>query len=268
MSEQTDEGLEYHLRKIKILSMFTPLKEWFLDREFRSCGHGETSGLAWNIKVHSCDTSGHKGSSKVGKEYDKLWEKYLEGNNEFFYQCCEDGLGFVGDKKYRHWDWAEGLPGLEKCDYELYQAGRSGGWLVLSEFDGVEIDALKDDVEDLAQHLEDYESNEQFDDAEYTLNEMEGNIALLEKLKIFCDSLDKFDATIEWNEQCNFRRSQIEDDWVKNDFSALDDSDLEEFLEDDEISEKVKNKIKDYLLNQYSTQISFLNKKAELTQSL
>lgn len=263
MSEQIDEGLEYHLNKIKILSKFTPLKEWFLGREFRSY-RNESSGLAWNIKVGSCDTSGHKGSSQLNKDYDKLWEKYLEDKDEFFYRCCEDGLGFVGDKKHRQWNWNDGIPEIEKCDYELYQAGRSGGWLVLSEFDGVEIAALKDNVEDFIQQVEDYEIDEQFDCADEVLDEMEGNVDLLEKLEIFCESLDKFDATVEWNEQCNSRRSQIEHDWDKNDFYELNDTDLEEFLGDEEISEKVKNKIKDYLNNQYSTQISFLNKKMEV----
>lgn len=237
--------LEYELRKTKILSKFIPLKEWFGSRGYRSYDYGRTRGLAWNIKIYNNDETGHSGSEKVNSKYDKLWEKYLKDTPEFFGWCCEDGLGFVG-KKFRQYNWNEGVPGIEECDYELVQAGRSGGWLILESFDGVGVSDLQDNIESFVDTLEEHEANEGQDYAEEILDEIEGNVDLLEKLKIFCESLDKFDATEEWNHQCNFRRYNLECEWEDKDFSCFDANHLVELYDDVEIDDSIKKSIFDY----------------------
>lgn len=240
--------LEYDLRKTKILSKFIPLKEWFKSSEWRSYDHGRHRGLAWNIKVYSNDETGHSGSEKVNSKYDKLWEKHLKDYECFFNECCEDGLGFVGDSKHRQYDWNEGIPEIEKCGYDLAQVGRSGGWLILSEFDNADIAELKNNIESFIDRLEAHEANGSLDLADELLDEIEDNnsISLLEKLKIFCDSLDTFDATKEWNHQCNFRRYNLECAWDDKNFDCFDANTLVELYEDDEIEDSVKTNIFDY----------------------
>lgn len=246
--------LEYELRKTKILSKFIPLKEWFESREYRNYDHGRTQGLAWNIKVWNNDETGHSGSEKLNSKYDKLWDKYLKDTPEFFGWCCEDGLGFVG-KKFRQYNWNEGIPGIECCDYELVQAGRSGGWLILERFANVDLFQYKDDIELLLTILQEDEDKIDIEDLCETLANIEDLSDSLTALKIFCESLDKFDATKEWNHQCNFRRYNLECDWDNKDFSCFDANHLVELYEDDEIDDSIKKNIFDYWNRNYQLKL-------------
>ena len=250
--------LEYDLRKTKILSKFISLKKWFESRDYRSYDHDRTQGLAWNIKVHNNDETGHSGSEKINSKYDKLWERYLKGYECFFDECCEDGLGFVGDAKYRQYDWNAGIPEIEAIDYDLAQAGRSGGWLILSTFDGGEVSEVKDNIESFIYRLETHEADGNLDLADELLDETENNnsIDLLEKLKIFCDSLDKFNATQEWNHQCSFRRYNLECEWDNKNFDCFDANNLVELYEDDAIDDSIKKSIFNYWNIKYQLKLA------------
>lgn len=221
------------------------LYDYFLARDFRSIGydnHGNHNEvLCWNIKVYRADHSGKSGSEPTNKKWDALWEEYIEKDDGFFWRCCEAGLGFAGNKKNRDYDWHDGIPEIEKCDYVLQTIGRSGGWLVLEEFNGYVHN--KDDFEEIDTLIEccgdDYEQDQY-------LCELEDRINRLLPLKLFCESLDKFNATEEWNHQCNYYRSEKEYEWESGNFDCLDDDTLEQLLEKD-LPRSVKSKIKNYL---------------------
>ena len=206
--------------------------------------------IAWKIKVR-CN-EGNLSDPKIRKGYglqekwDERWEEKLEVNHNLFDQACEDGLDFVGDthdKKHASmcpWTTKEG----DEFDYEICQAGRSGGWIELHRFEGAEVKL--DDFEDQYGLLRETEES-------YTCPECEGRFVnrsdgkqsgkvwhkitchdperhteayyediedngladedWLEKLVRFCKSLDEFDASKELKYQLAFRREELEERW-------------------------------------------------------
>jgi hypothetical protein len=86
--------------------------------------------IAWNIKVSSFDTSG-KGADKVDPQFDERWSAYLDKHgNDLFSEACEDGLREFVEGNYATY------PGNDHGEYKFGVAGRSGGWLYLSSWNG------------------------------------------------------------------------------------------------------------------------------------
>lgn len=208
---------------------------------------GGPDRIAWNIKVYDADYN--LGRPELRQEYglkekwDKRWEKQLEDGN-FVNQCCQDGLDFLGDTygKYKPmcpWTTKEG----DDFSYELWQGGRSGGWMELHRFEGAEV--KMDNLEERYGLLCETEES-------YTCPECEGHFVdrsdgkqgwrvwhkttchdperhteayyeeedngldcegWLEKLVRFCKSLDEFDASKELEHQLAFRRQELEREW-------------------------------------------------------
>ena len=165
--------------------------------------------VAWKIKVYDDDR--YLKNKKYREEYglkgkwNRRWERFVDDEDnyiELFNQCCEDALYFVGDsrsKDFNTWktSWCEGLEGLEKSDYVIWQGGR-GGWLELFEFEGREVDPddlFPCDIGD------DVAIFEEMDPAYYL------------RLKTFCESLDGIDPSDCFNHQLAFQRSRMEEEW-------------------------------------------------------
>jgi hypothetical protein len=94
--------------------------------------HGSTY-LAWNIKVHGADMSGKvEGSdAAVDPELDALWNKYAEQHGDsLFWDACRDGIRAYVDGE------ATTYPGTDQGEFTFKTQGRSGGWLVLTEWRG------------------------------------------------------------------------------------------------------------------------------------
>jgi len=221
--------------------------------------------IAWNIKTYAADESLRK-NPELRREYglqdkhDRRWEKELEQNRNLIGNCCEDGLDFVGDTRCKGrvpffpWTTKEG----DEFDYEIWQAGRSGGWLELHTFEGSKVKL--DDLEELYEYFCETE-------ADYCCNECKGHMIQvkcsdgyrskwvrdkchdpeahtqsyyeelenklgehdwLEKLVRFCRSLDEFNASAELEHQLANRRQQLEEEW-----EAGGDEDEENEAEDE-----------------------------------
>lgn len=90
--------------------------------------------LAWNIKVHSFDETGHAGAAASGGDVDLhahldgAWAEECESNHELFGWACEGAL-----RQYLDGDWTR-YPG--EGAYTFQVDGRSGGWLILDTWDG------------------------------------------------------------------------------------------------------------------------------------
>lgn len=148
--------------------------------------------FSWNIKIRSADFSGHTGPEKILPRFDSAWEQHLEKTPDLFAVACEDALaGLVGETKFKQWEFFDEHPdaALASVSYELTQAGHSGGWLVLEQFDGYEM------------------SNPDFDDFSYE------NLWLLYK---FCTEIDNYVDQKERiiSETFNFFRAAWEDEKI------------------------------------------------------
>ncbi len=210
--------------------------------------------IAWNIKTHAADESLKdpelRREYRLKDKHDERWEKELEQNRELVWNCCEDGLDFVGDtldKKrnpFSPWTTKEG----DEFDYEIWQAGRSGGWLELHTFEGGKVKPayLKELYECLCETEADYccraceghmiqvevkggytgtynvpkwvrekchgpglHTQSYYEELEGKLFEQDW----LEKLVRFCRSLDGFDANKKLEHQLAHRRQQLEEEW-------------------------------------------------------
>ncbi len=108
--------------------------------------------LAWNIKVHSPDTSGRTDGYKPDEAFDGLWDAYVQKNAEHvFQQAAEDGLREYLDGS------ATSYLGEEGGSFEFAVGGRSGGWLELVRFQGRDMSfgSMGDVVETLLEMDED-----------------------------------------------------------------------------------------------------------------
>lgn len=234
------EILKLELRHTKVKNLLE-----YLTKHDKHCDRSPHH-IAWNIKVR-CN-EGDLSDPKIREEYrlkdewDERWEKHLEEDHDLFYDCCNNGLGFVGDtagkyKPFCPWITEEG----DEFDYELGQGGRSGGWLELYNFEGgkVDLDSLEDQYAGLCETEEKYACSkctghfikrengpstwkttvchnpEEHTESYYENleNELLQNEEWLEKLVRFCKSLDEFDASKELTHQFAFRRQELEDEW-------------------------------------------------------
>lgn len=252
VSEELLESIELvkYLEEIKeLVAQVEPLVNEVLNRDFYNPDRHSNKYPEWDVKVHNSDESGKKGEHKISEEYDKLWEAYVEAREGFFWDCCEYGLGFVGEKGRRDFDWNSGIPEIEKCDYLLHQYGRSGGHIVLEEFDGGKTDLdIFEEIASCITEAKQLTAESDYDTALELRDELQCvNQTWLKNLLIFCESLDKFDASAEWNYECNYRRSEQEDLWEEGDFSSFGLDRLKEMLDDEDISEKIKTGMRKHI---------------------
>lgn len=213
--------------------------------------HGTRKHIAWNIKVRMNESDLRDPATRkewgLKKKWDKRWEQETEKNHDLFWSCCEDGLGFVGDTRGKYkpmfpWITKDG----DEFDYEIWQAGRSGGWLELYSFEGsmANVGDLDETYQDILEEEGDYQcsecvghvltvqkngytdykwvrdacNNPETHTEEYYENlgrliDCEANPDWLEKLAKFCRSLDEFDARRELEHQFAFRRQEKEEEW-------------------------------------------------------
>jgi hypothetical protein len=97
--------------------------------------------LAWNVKVHSLDTSGRHADFETDAAFDERWEKHLEKNGDsLFWECCEAGLSQYLEGCFSTYE------GGDEGRYKFHVEGRSGGWLCLTSVDGHKM-AFRDQIE-------------------------------------------------------------------------------------------------------------------------
>ena len=176
----------------------TTLKEMaeYLSDHQMYASRREGNRLAWDIKVHSFDTSGHKNEYdyKADPKYDKLWAEHLERRgDELFSMACEDGMRIFFEDKGENFfaGFADDHP-LSKAvqSTTMYQEGRSGGWLVLDAINDYNI-TTDTDWHDLAEEDSD----------------------LLKLVYHVCQEINKFNPKEELEYQYAFQRSKMEEEW-------------------------------------------------------
>ena len=90
------------------------------------------SRLAWDIKVHSFDSSGKCEDYPGNLAFDSQWAAVVEDSDEDLFSIATgSALSYYLDGEYMTY------PGDDQGDYKFEVEGRSGGWLVLSEVAGL-----------------------------------------------------------------------------------------------------------------------------------
>jgi len=112
--------------------------------------------LAWNIKVSgSFDTSGKNAGEEFDPDpaFDARWEEYVQTDGDLFWELADSATRHFTDKEYTLY------PGINQGAYDFAKTGRSGGWLILTEFDGLKVNRLSwesmSEFEDWLQDLTD-----------------------------------------------------------------------------------------------------------------
>jgi hypothetical protein len=111
--------------------------------------------LAWDIKVGNYDDTGYCDGKAPDVDYppnpehDERWQEYLENHDDAFNEVCSEALNiFVSDSmRIPGIGKTRGLyttyPGADQGDYGFSTEGRSGGWLVLTEIEGIPSNKLQ-----------------------------------------------------------------------------------------------------------------------------
>lgn len=112
--------------------------DYILNRSSRSYDHGHSQYMwAWDVKVYP-DFSGdnlRKHIPELNPAYDAKWDQYCENDNgSVFEHAIEDAR-----REFTEGDWCS-YPGDDQGDWNFGFAGRSGGWLVLTEYRGKRMD--------------------------------------------------------------------------------------------------------------------------------
>lgn len=162
--------------------------------------------LAWDIKVPAFDTSGKNchDEFKANEAYDARWEKYVETNGELFHEACGAATRQYHDGEYNLY------PGVNEDSYKFGQTGRSGGWMLLTEFDGFK--GYRFSWEDLSE-LEEWLQNLTDDKLVHLyrlVNQLDADLGT-----------DKIRANMEY--QFAFLREQQEEQWGQEDDLDEDD---------------------------------------------
>jgi len=197
--------------------------DYFIDHEKHSSRYNPKY-LAWNIKVDDYNLSDkHYKEFRLDPKWDNRWDEYEERGCDIFSQICQGGLGFVGDKKTRDFDWTV-YPGKE-FDYTLWQSGRSGGWLILTMFEDKEMKNFDicDDLRDTYDIECDYTLSNLSDDTQddyIGTGESAGVRGIIDRILDkyvtmykFCKSLDEFNASEEYLYQLASHRQEKELEW-------------------------------------------------------
>jgi hypothetical protein len=110
--------------------------EYLIRRDSRWYGHQKFK-FAWDVKAYASF-----GGDSLRKAYsdddldpalDSAWKSYIEGDESFFWDCCEDAGRYLSDGEWTSY------PGDDQGDWEFSFAGRSGGWLVLEKWRGQDV---------------------------------------------------------------------------------------------------------------------------------
>ncbi|KXV06749.1 hypothetical protein AD930_06520 [Acetobacter malorum] len=102
---------------------------------FHDAGGQRDYCLSWDIKAYNFDATGKLDGEDpvdarpVDARYDDAWEAYVS-QADVFSQACENALCMYKEKEYTTYT------GDDQGDYEFTTAGRSGGHLVLTNWDG------------------------------------------------------------------------------------------------------------------------------------
>lgn len=97
---------------------------------FHDAGGRHDNCLSWNIKVYDVDGTGNAyGEEKGDPRYNAAWEAYSK-TCDIFNDACEMALQQYTDKAYSTY------PGNDQGIYCFQTAGRSGGHLILTNWDG------------------------------------------------------------------------------------------------------------------------------------
>jgi hypothetical protein len=99
--------------------------------------------FSWDIKVYNFNETGDLGEENhynINKDRNEEWAEYLKENENIFYQACSDALSVFTDYRIdKSLSWrplgVDDTP-QEFCDLEFSVTGRSGGHLVLTDWDG------------------------------------------------------------------------------------------------------------------------------------
>lgn len=112
--------------------------DYLMRRNSRWYGHQKFK-FCWDVKAHSAATTDGDSLRKVYGDddldpaLDAAWESHIEGDESFFWNCCEDAGRYL---IYGEWT---SYPGDDQGDWEFSFAGRSGGWLVLEKWRGQDV---------------------------------------------------------------------------------------------------------------------------------
>ncbi len=156
--------------------------------------------LAWNIKIHEFDELAKTGENEVDSAFDALWKARLAGDEDLFWSASSDALMQYVNAEATAW------PGDDQGDWEFRTEGRSGGWLILSQWQG---------------HRMEFGS---FDEYQVFLEELSDA-----DLAEFYKGIAVFDADLAspreaFDSHMNFRRSEIESNWRSSPVVAVDDA--------------------------------------------
>jgi hypothetical protein len=155
--------------------------------------------LAWNIEIRNPELSGRcEGGEPVEDRFDALWDRACDKDAAVFYGALEDALSTYLDGDYTT------PPGDDQGSYEFHTADSSGGWLVLSKFDGDRT------VFRGADQLRDWMS--ELDDA---------SLAKLYKLVVSVDH-DVAGRDLTVSRSLNFVRSNKEQEWRDEPTAAVE----------------------------------------------
>lgn len=194
--------------------------DYFLEHDTHSIGNGYSpSVMAWNIKVRKFDLEPkHYKEFGLHHKLDKQWEMHCKENDPFWL-CCEDGLRFILEGEWTYY------PGIES-KYKMYTAGRSGGWLVLDEFEGMKMKDfdIKAKIDEAFEwgtqnygELDEDEAMEENKRRKLSSGIQSVLMVIFDLIPLykFCKSLDEFDASEEFLYQLGFQRQQWEEEWMK-----------------------------------------------------
>ena len=104
--------------------------------------HCTSYPFAWNVKARNVNYAHPKGEHTLSAEYDSEWAKRVEHGLPVE-QAFEDASWPLAN------EWTS-YPGDDQGDWHFLSAGRSGGWLVLDTWRGINVRSL--DLPDLSTH--------------------------------------------------------------------------------------------------------------------
>ncbi|AOG03464.1 hypothetical protein [Bosea sp. RAC05] len=156
--------------------------------------------LAWNIKIHDYDELAKTGENEVDAAFDVLWKARLAGDGDLFWSASSDALMQYVNAEATTW------PGDDQGDWEFRTEGRSGGWLILSQWQGRRMEFSS------------------FDEYQVFLEELSDP-----ELVNFYKGIAVFDADLAspreiFDSHMNFRRFEVESIWRSTPALAVDDA--------------------------------------------
>lgn len=123
------------------------MSAYILDRATRSYNYA-TYSFCWNVKAYEFDfdgptlrAAGLEGYA-LDSDFDSQWAEWLESFDDPHGMFCEDA-----GRTFTENEWCS-YPGDDQGDWVFSFAGRSGGWLVLTEWRGRDVRHVdSDDLE-------------------------------------------------------------------------------------------------------------------------